>query len=89
MEKFTDEELRKELEKRGYYTQNLWTIKDVQDKVKCDDNTAQQILDKALTNEATMDQIWFSIIEFGVIIIGETIIKKIKERDSNLKTIFK
>lgn len=49
----------------GFYVGNLWSIHDVQDRFKCDDETAHDILDKSLTNEATMEQIHFSIREFG------------------------
>lgn len=65
MEKFTTEELKLELERRGYYTQNLWTIEDVQDIFVCTDDEAQEVLNSALNNEATMEQIWFSIKLFG------------------------
>jgi hypothetical protein len=32
---------------------------------KCDEDTAQEVLQKALTNDATMEQIWFSIRWFA------------------------
>ena len=53
------------LKANGYFIDNLWCIDDVKSKFKCSDENAQDILDRALTNEATMDQIWFSIKEFG------------------------
>lgn len=65
MEKFTDDQLRKELERRGYYTGNLWTVSDVKIKFECTDEEAQDVLDNALQNEATMEQIWLSIQIFG------------------------
>ena len=43
--------------------QDDWTINDVQDKFKCSDEQAQKVLDKALTNEATIEQIQYSIKE--------------------------
>jgi hypothetical protein len=49
------------LEYYGYYTQNLWSIYDVQNKYDCSNEEAQKILNTALTNEATYEQIWFSI----------------------------
>ncbi len=49
------------LKEQGYYTDNLWTIDDVQTNYKCTDEEAYGILDGALNNEATMDQIWFAI----------------------------
>jgi len=50
------------LRKAGYFVDNLWHIDDVKLRYNCEDNEqAQDILNKALTNDATMDQIWFSI----------------------------
>jgi hypothetical protein len=51
----------------GFYVDNLWTTDDVKGIFKCDDNIAQEILDMSLTNEATMEQIHFSIREFSSI----------------------
>jgi hypothetical protein len=59
------EQARKLLKENGYFVDNLWTIHDVQGKFKCTDEEAQEVLEKSLTNEATMEQIWFSINEFG------------------------
>jgi hypothetical protein len=58
-------EAKKVLKENGYFVDNLWHIDDVKSKFKCDDDVAQEILNQALTNEATMEQIWFSIGEFG------------------------
>lgn len=65
MEKFTTEELKLELERRGYYTQNLWCIEDVQSIFACTEEDAQEVLNSALNNDTTMGQIWFSIKLFG------------------------
>jgi hypothetical protein len=53
--------LKEELERRGFYTGNLWHVEDIKGMFKCDDDEAQDVLDSALTNEATMDRIWFAI----------------------------
>ena len=53
--------LKEELERRGFYCDNLWQVEDVKGIFKCDDDQAQDVLDSALTNEATMDRIWFAI----------------------------
>lgn len=46
----------------GYFVDNLWHVDDVKDRYDCDDNEqAQDILSTALTNEATMQQIWFAL----------------------------
>ena len=66
MENLVIENAKKVLKENGYFVDNLWHVDDVKSKFKCnDDNIAQGILDEALTNEATMEQIWFSIDEFG------------------------
>jgi hypothetical protein len=50
------------LRKAGYFVDNLWHIDDVKLRYNCeDDNQAQNILNSALTNDATMEQIWFAI----------------------------
>jgi hypothetical protein len=49
------------LRKAGYFTDNLWCNEDVQGRFKCDSETAQSILNTALTNEATMEQIHYAI----------------------------
>ena len=48
-----------------YFTDNLWHVNDVMDKYQVTEEEAQYILDKALTNDATMEQIWFAINEFA------------------------
>ena len=45
----------------GYYTDNLWCIDDVKAKFNCTDEEAQTVLNGALTNDATMEQIWLAI----------------------------
>ena len=55
------DELKKLLANRGIYTGNLWQVEDVKGLFKCNDDEAQDVLDSALTNEATMDQIWLAI----------------------------
>ena len=49
------------LTESGYYTDNLWSVRDVTHRFKCTDEEAQYILDSALQNEATMEQIRFAI----------------------------
>lgn len=57
----TVEEAKAFLTENGFYTGNLWCVEDVQSKFECDDDEALEILDGALQNEATMEQIWFAI----------------------------
>jgi len=47
--------------REDYQTENLWCIEDVKSKFKCDDDDALEVLESALTNDATMEQIWYAI----------------------------
>ena len=50
------------LKQAGYFVDNLWHIDDVKLRYNCeDDEQAQDVLNSALTNDATMEQIWFAI----------------------------
>jgi len=49
------------LESNGYYVGNLWSVDDVHSRYECTNEVAQDILHKALTNEATMEQVWLAI----------------------------
>ena len=55
------EEAKAYLTEQGYYTGNLWCVEDVQNNYDCTEEEAQDVLDGALNNEATMEQIWFAI----------------------------
>ena len=82
MSRFLEIEKAKELLKsHGYYVDILWCVEDVRGKFNCTDEQAQEVLDKALNNEATMEQIWFSINEFGNMFKLEEIIHTDNETD--------
>ena len=49
-----------------YQKENLWQVDDVKSKFKCTDDEALEVLEQALTNEYTMEQIWFAIDYHGV-----------------------
>lgn len=55
------EDLKNELKLRGFFVDNLWTTEDVESRYHCSEYEAQEVLEQALTNEATMEQIWFAI----------------------------
>jgi len=58
----TVEKAKEVLRREGYFVDNLWHIDDIQYRYNCDDDIqAQEILNAALTNDATMEQIWFAI----------------------------
>ena len=59
------EEAKAVLKANGYFVDNLWNVIDVRCKFNCTDEQAQYILEKSLTNDATMEQIWLSIGIFG------------------------
>lgn len=51
------EEAKKYLKEKGYFTDSLWHIDDVQNHFKCNDDTAQEVLEAALTNDWITEQI--------------------------------
>jgi hypothetical protein len=55
------EEAKVYLTEQGFYTGNLWSVDDVQANYDCTKEEAQDVLDGALNNEATMEQIWYAI----------------------------
>jgi len=55
------EAAKKLLSDNGYYTDNLWQVDDVKSKFKCTDDEAQEVLNGAMQNSATMEQIRFAI----------------------------
>ena len=56
------EEAKQVLREAGFFVDNLWHINDIKDMYNCDNNEqAQSILYRALTNESTMEHIWDSI----------------------------
>ena len=59
------EQAKKVLTDAGFYVGNLWSIQDVQDRYKCDDETAQDILHDALTNEYIAQEIFSQIVDFA------------------------
>ena len=59
------EDLMAELKSRGKFVDNLWTTEDVFAFFDCTEDEAQEVLYDALTNEATMEQVWFAIDYHG------------------------
>lgn len=56
------EKARELLRENGYFVDNLWQTSDVQSlHAGASEEDAQRILYAALTNAATMEQIWFAI----------------------------
>ena len=55
------QDLRNELELRGYQTNNLWHNEDVMLKYDCESEEAQEVLIAALNNEATIEQVHLAI----------------------------
>ena len=53
------------LKQAGYYVDNLWSIPDVQDRFECDEDTAQKILHRALTNEYIVEKIFEGIWDYA------------------------
>ena len=49
----------------GYFVDNLWHVEDVQAKFDCSPIEAMAVLNRALTNDAAMEQIWDDIRFYG------------------------
>jgi hypothetical protein len=64
MQELTIEDAKRILEKNGYFVANLWHVEDVTINYECDEDMAQEILYKALTNDHVMEAIWDSINYF-------------------------
>lgn len=47
--------------KKDYQVSNLWSRQDVQGDYDCSDEDALDVIEQALTNNATMEQIWYAI----------------------------
>lgn len=54
-------EAKEVLRQAGYFIDNLWHIEDVMGRYVCDEETAMEVLEFALTNDTTMEQIHFAI----------------------------
>lgn len=57
----TINEAKEVLRKAGYFMDNLWHIQDVMDRYECDEETAMEILEDALTRESAMERAWINI----------------------------
>jgi hypothetical protein len=56
------EQAKEVLKANGYFVDNLWHVDDVKLRYNCDDDeVAQDVLNRALTNDATMEQVWFAL----------------------------
>jgi hypothetical protein len=62
----TTEQAKQVLRDAGYYVDNLWHVNDVMDRWECDEHEAQEVLDGALTNGATMEHIHYAIDEYAM-----------------------
>ena len=49
------------LKNKGYYTDNLWTINDVQDRFECTEEEAYEVLDKTLQCGRITEEIFETI----------------------------
>ena len=56
-------EAKQVLREAGYFVDNLWHVDDVKNatEISLSTNQAMQVLSMALTNDATMEQIFMSI----------------------------
>jgi len=55
------EDLKQELELRGWYTQNLWHVDDVMQNYDCTSEDAMRLLDFVLTSELFTEEVFCEI----------------------------
>jgi len=61
-EQLKDEKVARELlRKKGFYVETLWSVDDVTANYVCSQEQAHRVLELALKNEATMEQVWWAI----------------------------
>jgi hypothetical protein len=61
-EQLKDEKVARELlRKKGFYVETLWSLEDVTANYVCSQEQAYRVLELALKNEATMEQVWWAI----------------------------
>lgn len=61
LKEVSSEDLRQELELRGWYTQNLWHVDDVMQNYDCTSEYAMRLLDFVLTSEHITDEVFRDI----------------------------
>ena len=61
MKHISTQDLRSELESRGYQTDNLWHISDVTERYDCNRVDAMNILIDSLTNCSIMEGVFLAI----------------------------
>ena len=61
LKEVSTQDLRKELEVRGFQTFNLWHLDDVTQNYKCDNVVAMGVLKDALSNDWVTEQIFQAI----------------------------
>ncbi len=61
-EQLKDDKVARELlRKKGFFVDNLWSVDDVTSNYICSQEQAHRVLELALKNEATMEQVWWAI----------------------------
>ena len=61
LKEVSSEDLRQELELRGWYTQNLWHVDDVMQNYDCASEDAMRVLDFVLTSDHVTEEVFRGI----------------------------
>lgn len=75
LKEVSTQDLRNELELRGYQTDNLWHVDDVMQNYECETEDAMEVLKDSLNNGWVVEQV-FGVIDYYA---TETYTLKIKE----------
>ena len=62
----TNQDLRTELQTRGFFTENLWHVHDVTGRFKCNEAKAMEVLHAALENQFTVENIFEVIAQYAM-----------------------
>lgn len=61
LKEVSSEDLRQELELRGWHTQNLWHVDDVMQRYECTSQQAMSVLGEVLTSESHIESTFDAI----------------------------
>ncbi|NND24072.1 MAG: hypothetical protein HKN86_05195 [Acidimicrobiia bacterium] len=65
LKEVSSEDLRQELQLRGYQTDNLWHTDDVMQNYDCESEVAMEILELAMNNEWVIENIFRIVDEYA------------------------
>jgi hypothetical protein len=65
LKEISSEDLRQELQLRGYQTDNLWHTEDVMQNYDCESEVAMEILELAMNNQWVIENIFTTVDQYA------------------------